>query len=107
VKHVDGFEKTGMNIEQSINKVFLPMKDEFTELMRLELGSAPKESNFDDEAKFEEEMYNYKNRVMELKRNMCLQIYNTSTIFDKKHIRNEILERTKKIKRIKEESMNM
>ncbi len=104
VKHVDGFEKTGMNIEQSINKVFLPMKDEFTELMRLELGNAPKESNFDDEDKFEEEMYNYKNRVMELKRNMCLQIYNTSTIFDKKHIRNEILERTK---RIKEESMNM
>jgi len=105
VKHVDGFEKTGMNIEQSINKVFLPMKDEFTELMRLELGSAPKESNFDDEDKFEEEMYNYKNRVMELKRNMCLQIYNTSTIFDKKHIRNEILERTKKIKRIKDQTM--
>ncbi len=104
VKHVDGFEKTGMNIEQSINKVFLPMKDEFTELMRLELGNAPKESNFDDEDKFEEEMYNYKNRVMELKRNMCLQIYNTSTIFDKKHIRNEILERTK---RIKEQSMNI
>jgi len=43
-------------------------------------------------------MYNYKNRVMELKRNMCLQIFNTSTIFDKKHIRNEILERTKRIK---------
>jgi hypothetical protein len=104
VKHVDGFEKTGMNIEQSINKVFLPMKDEFTELMRLELGNAPKESNFDDEDKFEEEMHNYKNRVMELKRNMCLQIYNTSTIFDKKHIRNEILERTK---RIKEQSMNI
>ncbi len=105
VKHVDGFEKTGMNIEQSINKVFLPMKDEFTELMRLELGSAPKESNFNDEDKFEEEMYNYKNRVMELKRNMCLQIYNTSTIFDKKHIRNEILERTKKINKIKEQSI--
>jgi len=104
VKHVDGFEKTGMNIEQSINKVFLPMKDEFTELMRLELGNAPKESNYDDEDKFEEEMHNYKNRVMELKRNMCLQICNTSTIFDKKHIRNEILERTK---RIKEQSMNM
>ena len=98
VKHVDGFEKTGMNIEQSINKVFLPMKDEFTELMRLELGNAPKESNYDDEDKFEEEMYNYKNRVLELKRNMCLQIYNTSTIFDKKHIRNEILERTNRIK---------
>ena len=105
VKHVDGFEKTGMNIEQSINKVFLPMKDEFTELMRLELGNAPKESNYDNEDKFEEEMHNYKNRVMELKRNMCLQIYNTSTIFDKKHIRNEILERTKKIKQIKDQTM--
>ena len=98
VKHVDGFEKSGMNLEQSINKVFLPLKDEFTELMRLELGNAPKESNFEDEDKFEEELYNYKNRVMELKRNMCVQIYNTSTIFDKKHIRNEILERTKRIK---------
>lgn len=103
VKHVDGFEKSGMNLEQSINKVFLPLKDEFTELMRLELGNAPKESNFEDEDKFEEELYNYKNRVMELKRNMCVQIYNTSTIFDKKHIRNEILERTK---RIKEKAIN-
>ena len=103
VKHVDGFEKSGMNLEQSINKVFLPLKDEFTELMRLELGNAPKESNFEDEDKFEEELYNYKNRVMELKRNMCSQIYNTSTIFDKKHIRNEILERTK---RIKEKAIN-
>jgi hypothetical protein len=98
VKHIDGFEKAGINIEHAINKVFLPLKDEFTELMRLEYGNPPDEDNFEDEDEFEEELYKYKTRVMELKRNMCLQTYNTSTVFDKKHIRDEILARTKRIK---------
>jgi hypothetical protein len=98
VKHIDGFEKAGINIEHAINKVFLPLKDEFTELMRLEYGNPPDEDNFEDEDEFEEELYKYNSRVMELKRNMCLQTYNTSTVFDKKQIRDEILARTKRIK---------
>jgi hypothetical protein len=98
VKHIDGFEKAGINIEHAINKVFLPLKDEFTELMRLEYGNPPDEDNFEDEDEYEEELYKYKTRVMDLKRNMCLQTYNTSTVFDKKQIRDEILARTKRIK---------
>ena len=98
VKHIDGFEKAGINLEHAINKVFLPMKEEFTELMKLECGNAPDEDNFEDEDEYEEELYKYNSRVMELKRNMCLQTYNTSTVFDKKHIRDEILARTKRIK---------
>jgi len=98
VKHIDGFEKAGINLEHAINKVFLPMKEEFTELLKLEFGNAPDEDNFEDEEEFEEELYKYNSRVMELKRNMCLQTYNTSTVFDKKHIRDEILARTKRIK---------
>ena len=98
VKHIDGFEKAGINLEHAINKVFIPMKEEFTELLKLEFGNAPDEDNFEDEEEFEEELYKYNSRVMELKRNMCLQTYNTSTVFDKKHIRDEILARTKRIK---------
>ena len=96
VKHMDGFEKTGINLEHAINKVFFPMKDEFTELMKMECGSAPREDNFDDDDDFEDELYKYKERVTEVKRNMCLQIYNTSTVFDKKHLRDLILARTKR-----------
>jgi len=94
VKHMDGFEKTGTNLEHAINKVFFPMKEEFTELMKYECGSAPHEDNYEDE----DELYKYKERVTELKRNMCLQTYNTSTVFDKKYIRDEILARTKRHK---------
>jgi len=98
VKHMDGFEKTGTNLEHAVNKVFFPMKEEFTELMKYECGTAPNEDNYEDEDDFEDELYKYKERVMELKRNMCLQTYNTSTVFDKKYIRDEILARTKRHK---------
>ena len=98
VKHMDGFEKTGTNLEHAINKAFLPMKDEFTELMKLECGNPPDEDNFEDEDEYENELNKYKERTMEFKRNMCIQTYNTSTVFDKKQIRDEILARTKRIK---------
>ena len=98
VKHMDGFEKAGTNLEHAINQVFFPMKDEFTELLKLECGSAPHEDNYEDEDDFEDELYKYKERVTEVKRNMCLQTYNTSTVFDKKFIRDEILARTKRVK---------
>ena len=98
VKHMDGFEKAGTNLEHAVNKVFFPMKEEFTELMKYECGSAPHEDNYEDDDDFEDELYKYKERVMELKRNMCLQTYNTSTVFDKKYIRDEILARTKRHK---------
>lgn len=98
VKHMDGFEKTGINLEHAINKAFLPMKDEFTELMKLECGNPPDEDNFEDEDEYENELNKYKERTMEFKRNMCIQTYNTSTVFDKKQIRDEILARTKRIK---------
>ena len=98
VKHMDGFAKTGTNIEHAINKAFFPMKEEFTELMKMECGNAPDEDNYEDENEYENELNKYKGRVMELKRNMCLQTYNTSTVFDNKHIRDQILARTKRIK---------
>jgi hypothetical protein len=96
VKHMDGFEKAGLNIGHEMNKVIFPMKMKFVDTLTAECGSPPQEEDFDDEDEYENALHKFKERVGDMKQRLSRQTYNATTLFDKKPQREGILIKTKR-----------
>ena len=100
VKHMDGFEKAGLNIGHEMNKVIFPMKMKFVDTLTAECGSPPQEEDFDDEDEYENALHKFKERVGDMKQRLSRQTYNATTLFDKKPQREGILIKTKRMKEV-------
>jgi len=101
VKHMDGFEKAGLNIGHEMTKVLLPMKMKFVETLTAECGSPPDEDDYEDDEEYENALNKFKERVIDMKQKLSRQTFNATTVFDRKPQRENILIKTK---RMKEES---
>ena len=101
VKHMDGFEKAGLNIGHEMTKVLLPMKMKFVETLTAECGSPPDEDDYEDDEEYENALNKFKERVIDMKQKLSRQTFNATTLFDRKPQRENILIKTK---RVKEES---
>ena len=101
VKHMDGFEKAGLNIGHEMTKVLLPMKMKFVETLTAECGSPPDEDDYEDDEEYDNALNKFKERVIDMKQKLSRQTFNATTLFDRKPQRENILIKTK---RVKEES---
>jgi hypothetical protein len=95
---MDGFEKAGTNISHAINCAFIPIQDNFKEIMERECGKEPSEDDYEDEDYYERDMDIYKEKTSDLKRHLLVQSLNTICLFDAKKHRNEVLEKTRRLK---------
>jgi hypothetical protein len=98
IKHMDGFEKAGTNISHAINCAFIPVQDNYKEIMERECGKEPIEDDYEDEDQYERDMDIYKEKTGDLKRHLLVQSFNTVCLFDAKKRRNEVLEKTRRLK---------
>ena len=98
IKHMDGFEKAGTNISHAINCAFIPVQDNYQEILERECGKEPKEEDYDDEDHYERDMDIYKEKTGDLKRHLLVQSFNAVCLFDAKKRRNEVLEKTRRLK---------
>ena len=98
IKHMDGFEKAGTNISHAINCAFIPVQDNYKEIMERECGKEPKEEDYEDEDHYERDMDIYKEKTGDLKRHLLVQSFNAVCLFDAKKRRNEVLEKTRRLK---------
>ena len=98
IKYIDGFEKAGTNISHAINCAFIPIQDNFKEILERECGKEPCEEDYEDEDQYEREMDIYKEKTSDLKRHLLVQSLNTVCLFDAKKHRNEVLEKTRRSK---------
>jgi hypothetical protein len=98
IKHIDGFEKAGTNISHAINCAFIPVQDNYKEIMERECGKEPKEDDYEDEDHYERDMDIYKEKTGDLKRHLLVQSFNAVCLFDAKKRRNEVLEKTRRLK---------
>jgi hypothetical protein len=98
IKHMDGFEKAGTNISHAINCAFIPVQDNYKEIMERECGKEPKEEDYEDEDQYERDMDIYKEKTGDLKRHLLVQSFNAVCLFDAKKRRNEVLEKTRRLK---------
>jgi uncharacterized C2H2 Zn-finger protein len=98
IKHMDGFEKAGTNISHAINCAFIPVQDNYKEIMERECGKEPKEDDYEDEDHYERDMDIYKEKTGDLKRHLLIQSFNAVCLFDAKKRRNEVLEKTRRLK---------
>jgi hypothetical protein len=96
VKHMDGFEKAGLNIGHELNKAFFPMKMKFVETLTAECGTPPDEHDFDDDDDYEFALHQFKQRVGNMKQKLSKQTFYATTLFDNKHNRHGILGKTKR-----------
>ena len=98
IKHMDGFEKAGTNISHAINCAFIPVQDNYKEIMERECGKEPNEDDYEDEDHYERDMDIYKEKTGDLKRHLLVQSFNAVCLFDAKKRRNEVLEKTRRLK---------
>jgi hypothetical protein len=98
IKHMDGFDKAGTNISHAINCAFIPIQDNFKEILERECGKEPCEYNYEDEDQYERDMDIYKEKTNDLKRHLLVQSLNTVCLFDAKKRRDEVLENTRRSK---------
>ena len=98
IKHMDGFEKAGTNISHAINCAFIPVQDNYKEIMERECGKEPIEDDYEDEDQYERDMDIYKEKTGDLKRHLLVQSFNAVCLFDAKKRRNEVLEKTRRLK---------
>jgi hypothetical protein len=98
IKHLDGFEKAGTNISHAINCAFIPIQNNFKEIMVRECGKEPNEEDYEDEDHYERDMDIYKEKTCDVKRHLLVQSLNTVCMFDAKKTRNEVLEKTRRSK---------
>jgi len=98
IKHMDGFEKAGTNISHAINCAFIPVQDNYQEILERECGKEPKEEDYEDEDHYERDMDIYKEKTGDLKRHLLVQSFNAVCLFDAKKRRNEVLEKTRRLK---------
>jgi hypothetical protein len=98
IKHMDGFEKAGTNISHAINCAFIPVQDNYKEIMERECGKEPKEDDYEDEDHYERDMDIYKEKTGDLKRHLLVQSFNAVCLFDAKKRRSEVLEKTRRLK---------
>ena len=98
IKHMDGFEKAGTNISHAINCAFIPVQDNYKEIMERECGKEPIEEDYEDEDHYERDMDIYKEKTGDLKRHLLVQSFNAVCLFDAKKRRNEVMENTRRLK---------
>ena len=98
IKHMDGFEKAGTNISHAINCAFIPVQDNYKEIMERDCGKEPNEDDYEDEDHYERDMDIYKEKTGDLKRHLLVQSFNAVCLFDAKKRRNEVLEKTRRLK---------
>ena len=98
IKYVDGFEKAGASIGHAMNKALLPLKTSFTTELEREIGLPPNEDNYEDEEEYEELLYKYKERRLEIGRTLFTHVYDATSLFDSKNRKMEVLEKTKRLK---------
>jgi hypothetical protein len=98
IKHIDGFEKAGTNISHAINCAFIPVQGDYKEIMERECGKEPKEDDYEDEDHYERDMDIYKEKTGDLKRHLLIQSFNAVCMFDAKKRRNEVLDKTRRLK---------
>ena len=98
IKHMDGFAKAGTNISHAINCAFIPVQGDYKEIMERECGKEPIEDDYDDEDHYERDMDIYKEKTGDLKRHLLMQSFNTVCMFDAKKRRDEVMEKTRRLK---------
>jgi len=98
IKYMDGFEKAGTNISHAINCAFVPIQTDFQEILEKECGKKPCEEDYEDEDQYEKDMDRYKEKTGDLKLHLLIQSLNTVCLFDTKKRRNEVLEKTRRLK---------
>ena len=98
IKYVDGFEKAGASIGHAMIKAFLPLQTSYTSLLEKEIGSPPKEEDYEDEEEYEDLLHKYKERKNEIGRQLFTNVYDATSLFDVKTRKMEVLEKTKRIK---------
>ena len=98
IKYIDGFEKAGTNISHAINCAFIPIQDNFKEILERECGKEPHEDDYEDEDQYERDIDIYKEKTGDLKRHLLIQSLNTVCLFDAKKHRNEVLDKTRRLK---------
>ena len=98
IKYIDGFEKAGTNISHAINCAFIPIQDNFKEILERECGKEPCEDDYEDEDQYERDMDIYKEKTSDLKRHLLVQSLNAVCLFDAKKHRNEVMDKTRRSK---------
>jgi len=98
IKHMDGFAKAGTNISHAINCAFIPVQGDYKEIMERECGKEPIEDDYEDEDHYERDMDIYKEKTGDLKRHLLMQSFNTVCMFDAKKRRDEVMEKTRRLK---------
>ena len=98
IKYMDGFEKAGTNISHAINCAFIPVQDNYQEILERECGKEPNEEDYEDEDDYERDMDIYKEKTGDLKRHLLIQSFSTVCMFDAKKRRDEILKKTQRLK---------
>jgi hypothetical protein len=98
IKYMDGFEKAGTNISHAINCAFIPVQDNYQEILERECGKEPIEDDYDDEDQYERDMDIYKEKTGDLKRHLLIQSFNAVCLFDAKKRRDEVLDKTRRLK---------
>ena len=98
IKYMDGFEKAGTNISHAINCAFIPVQDNYQEILERECGKEPNEDDYEDEDDYERDMDIYKEKTGDLKRHLLIQSFNAVCLFDAKKRRDEILKKTQRLK---------
>ena len=93
-----GSEKAGTNISHAIHSAFIPVEATSKEIMERECGKEPIEEDYEDEDQYERDMDIYKEKTGDLKRHLLVQSFNAVCLFDAKKRRNEVLEKTRRLK---------
>ena len=101
VKYMDGFQNAGLRIGHAINCGLLPCKSQCHPVLERDFGEKPRAEDYaddDEDEQYEKDMDRYREKVVAIRENILIQMINAMNIFDNKHVRENTLLKTKRLK---------
>jgi hypothetical protein len=101
VKYMDGFQNAGLRIGHAINCGLLPCKSQCHPVLERDFGEKPRAEDYaddDEDEQYEKDMDRYREKVGAIRENILIQMINAMNIFDNKHVRENTLLKTKRLK---------
>jgi hypothetical protein len=101
VKYIDGFQNAGLRIGHAINCGLLPCKSQCHPVLERDFGEKPRAEDYaddDEDEQYEKDMDRYREKVGAIRENILIQMINAMNIFDNKHVRENTLLKTKRLK---------
>lgn len=101
VKYMDGFQNAGLRIGHAINCGLLPCKSQCHPVLEHDFGEKPRAEDYaddDEDEQYEKDMDRYREKVGAIRENILIQMINAMNIFDNKHVRENTLLKTKRLK---------